>query len=301
MNKDEPLKFVESFIKVGLFEEFLNKLKSLREVKPEQFINTLVQFSTTANESEWLNLMYRLNISNQEEKLLFENVLATMTSEEKIRIGRKILSLSQEKVFYLAENGQVGTSEFLKLESAERQGILENIKFTDEEINILVQSRFDKKANNKNSLLASIQWKISGWKEVGLFFPTPEPSGEELLKVALQKIIAEKKYKKPSELVRFVYPRIKKEFPKKPKGFTNEQVKEGVNWVVETRKKNDAKKESNDQRSRSRTNITNNQWSEFIFKLFGERIPIFTKKYQKKVNDEVRKLKKDQDAQGSSK
>ena len=156
----------------------------------------LVHYLNNASESGWLNLMYRLDLSKNEEELLAENVLATLTSEEKLKIIRKLISRVQENFFYLAENGQLGTSEFLQLENLERQKILENIKFTDEEIDLLSYYPFNEMAVSKNPLFSSIQWKSSGWQEVGFVIRAARAERRGAIEDSFTKIKSRKKLSK---------------------------------------------------------------------------------------------------------
>lgn len=295
---DEKLKIEAAIMSANLFEMSMEEINHIRKDKPEQFINSLLEYTkTNPAEKDWKYLFHRLKLTANEFGSLFEIVLITMTNEEKITLFRSI----QAQIPYIAESGKIGNSELLKLSVAERRKKLEKIKISDEEISLLYQY-VRSEITIEKQLLSSIQQKLSLWNElVSRPVEQVEPSGEELLKAALQKIKAEKNIKNHSELDRFVKPRIKKAFPKKPKDFTKEQVREGMKWFIETRKKIAAKKELIDQRSRSRVNVPPNQWSDFMFEQFGERTPVFTAKYQKKVRDETSKLEKHQAAQSSSK
>jgi hypothetical protein len=294
MSKTTILNLAEATMEAKGFEIFFSELEIIRKEKPEQFINTIISYQNKASSVEAYYLLHRLKLTTEEFKLLVQ--VAWMKSSETEKVEG--LLLLQELGFRFVEIGERGTRELHQLKKAERQEILDNIKFTKDELLFLIRA-VESPAIGTPS--ASIQWKLSGWQTAGLFSATPEPSGEELLNVAFQKIIDEKNYRKPSQLERFVEPRTKKAFPKKGKPFTNEQVKEGVDWYIATRKKITVKKATTEQPAHSRYNVPHKEWNAFMLKQFGSIKPTFARQYKKAVGDEVRKITKPQGAQKSSK
>lgn len=296
MSKTTILNLAEAVFEAEAIETLFRESERIRKQKPEQFIGTIISYSKKANDADRKYLFHRLQLTAEEIILLVQTGWAISSPSEKIEA---LLSF-QDIWLNLAKLGKIGTTEFHQFEAVGRLEILENIKFTERELDFFLRI-LDKQPNENNTPFESIQWKFSGWQLIGLSSVTPEPSGEELLNTALQKIKGEKNFRKPSELLRFVEPHVKKTFPKKAKPYTDKDVTEGANWFVETRKKITVKKAMTDQRSRSRVNLPMKEWNAFMVKQFGSKNPVFASKYKKTVRDEVTKTSKRQEARNSSK
>lgn len=296
MSKSTILNLAEATFEAEAFETLFREIERIRKEKPEQFTGTIISYSKKANDADREYLFHRLKLTTEEIILFLQIAWVTSNATEKIE---GLLSF-QELWLNLAKLGKVGTTEFHQFEAVGRLETLENIKFTKEELDFFVRV-VDKQPIENNTLFESIQKKLSGWQLIGLVSVTPEPSGVDLLEMALPRIAVEKKIRKASDLLRFVEPRVKKVFPKKGKLYTDKEVMEGADWHIATQKKITDEKAITDQRSRSRVNVPPREWRAFMTKQFGSGNPIFANQYKKAVGDEVRKISKRQNVQKSSK
>lgn len=120
-----------------------------------------------------------------------------------------------------------------------------------------------------------------------------KPIGEELFLSALKAFRKEKPSWKKSDFMRYAQTRIESYFEKKPKPFTEEDVKVGAKWYNNTRKKIFDEKQKNDSRSRSRSNLHQKEWSEFYKLRFKTEKPKFARNFERKVRKEATKLQRE--------
>lgn len=116
-----------------------------------------------------------------------------------------------------------------------------------------------------------------------------EPTGEELLITALEKLREEKPNWKLSDLSRFVESRGKRIFSRR-EDYSTEDIEDGAKWYSEALKNIEAEN-SNKKLPHKKVYVSFKLWDEFMAKKFGEPRPKFAAKYKRAVTRRASELR----------